>query len=193
MPSSDRSDHGTADRTRPAFTVPGQPGGRQPNFVVREARLPIGDDYVIELDPGGRVFVVDGKLLSVRASLTIKDIDGVEAFHIQGTLLGVNNVLTVSRHGAKIATVRKQPPEAGHEQYVVELPGSEYVEVLGSPAQRAYKLAFHDYVVASIVHTWMPIGSGFRVHIMPGQDDGVVLAVVICLDVMSRHEREADH
>jgi len=193
MPSSDRSEHGTADPTRQPFTVPRQPSDRQSKFVVREARLPIGDDYVIELDPGGRVFVVDGKLLSVRASLTVKDIDGVEVFHMQGSLLDVNNVLTVSRHGAKIATVRRQTSEAGHEEYVVELPSSEYVEVIGRPAERAYKLTFHDCVVASIAHMWMPIGKGFRVQIAPGQDDGVVLAVAVCLDVMSRHEREAGH
>jgi uncharacterized protein YxjI len=193
MPSSDRSDQGTADRTRQAFTVPKPSRDRQPRFVVREARLPIGDDYVIELDPGGRVFDVDGKLVSMRASLTIKDIDGVEAFHIQGTLLDVNNVLTISRQGAKVVTVRRQTPEAGHEEYVVDLPGSEHVEVVGRPAERDYKLTFRGYVVASIAHMWMPIGSGFRVQIAPGQDDGVVLAVAVCLDVMSRHEREGGH
>jgi uncharacterized protein YxjI len=191
MPSSDRNDHGTADQRRQAFTVPSQSHDRQSRFLVREARLPIGDDYVIELDPGGRVYAVDGKLLSMRASLTIKDVDGVEAFHIQGTLLDVNNVLTITRHGATVATVRGRTPEAGHQEYVVELPDSEDVEVSGSPAERAYKLTFRDHVVASIVHSWMPLRGGFRVQIMPGQDDSVVLAVVVCLDVMSRHEREA--
>src|SRR4051812_30011997 len=122
MPSSNRSDHGTADQRRHAFTVPSQPRDKQSRFLVREARLPIGDDYVIELDPGGRVYVVDGKLLSMRASLTIKDIDGAEVFQIHGTLLDVNNVLSVTRHGATVATVRSRTPAADHQEYVVELP-----------------------------------------------------------------------
>jgi uncharacterized protein YxjI len=58
--------------------------------------------------------------------------------------------------------------------------------VVGSPAERAYKLTFHDAVVASIAHMWSPLGGGFRVQIEPGQDNGVVLAVTVCLDVMSR-------
>ena len=193
MTSSDRNNHGTPDRTRHPFSVPKQPRERHPNYHVRESRLAIGDDYVVERDSGGRLFVVDGRFLRIRESLTIKDTGGAEVFHIQGTLLDVNNVLTVSRQGAKVATVRRRKPEAGHEEYLVELPGSEHVEVVGRPAEREYKLTFHGYVVASIAHMWMPMSSGFRVQIAPGQDDGVVLAVAVCLDVMSRHEREASH
>jgi uncharacterized protein YxjI len=189
MPSPDRNDHGTADRTRHAFTVPMEPRERHPNYHVRESRLPIGDDYVVEHDSGGRLFVVDGRFLRIRESLTIKDTSGAEVFHVQGTLLGVKNVLTLSRAGVVVATVRKQTPEAGPEQYVVDLPRSERVEVIGSPADRAYSLSYSGYPVATISHAWIPLGSGYRVQIAPEQDDGVVLAVTVCLDVMSRRPR----
>jgi uncharacterized protein YxjI len=189
MSSSDRTEHGTADRSQHAFTVPKETRDRYPNYLVREARVPIGDDYVIEQDPGGTLFVVDGKLLRIRESLTIRDTQGAEVYHIQGTLLGVKNVLALSRAGATIATVRKQAPESGQEQYVVELPGSEHVEVIGSPADRAYSLNYRGYTVATIAHRRMPLGSGYRVQIAPQQDDGVVLAVTVCLDVMSRPSR----
>src|SRR5688500_7494886 len=119
MPSSDRSNHGTTDRTRHAFAVPTEPRERHPNYHVRESRLAIGDDYVIEHDPGGRLLVVDGRFLRIRESLTIKDTTGAEVFHAQGTLLGVKNVLTLSRDGVVVATVRNQTPESGPEQYVV--------------------------------------------------------------------------
>jgi uncharacterized protein YxjI len=153
---------------------------------VRETHLPIGDDYVIELDPGGRAFVVDGKLFLVRESLTIKNVDGEEVLHVQGTVLDAKNVLSVSRRGVKIATVRKQTPEPDHVEYVVELPEAESVEVLGDPAKRKYKLSYRGAVVATITRTRLPFSTGFRVQIAPGQDDEVVLAVTVCLDVMSR-------
>jgi uncharacterized protein YxjI len=186
MSRSDRSSHRTPDQTRPAFSVPSDPRDRHPNYLVREARLPIGDDYVVERDPEGQVFVVDGRLLRIRESLTIKDTTGAEVFHVQGTLLGAKNVLTLSRAGAVAATVRRQTPDSGPEQYVVELPRSERVEVVGSPEDRAYSLSYRGCVVATISHAWMPLSSGYRVQIAPEQDDGVVLAVTICLDVMSR-------
>jgi uncharacterized protein YxjI len=166
--------------------VPREPGERHPNFLVREARLPIGDDYTIDVDSGGRLFDVDGRLLQIRESLTIKDTTGAEVFHIQGTLLGVKNVLALSRARVAVATIRKQKSESGPELYVVELPGSERVEVIGSPADRAYSLSYRGHIVATVSHAWMPIGSGYRVQIAPEQDDGVVLAVTVCLDVMSR-------
>jgi uncharacterized protein YxjI len=189
MPSSDQSNPEAADRPRHAFAVPKEPRERHPNYHVRESRLAIGDDYVVERDPGGRIFVVDGRFLRVRESLTIKDIHGAEAFQVQGTLLGVKNVLKLSRGGAVIATVRKQTPESGPEQYVVDLPGSERVEVIGSPADRAYSLSYRGYLVATVTHAWMPLGSGYRVQVAPEQDDDVVLAVTVCLDVMSRRPR----
>ena len=172
--------------------MPSEPHDRHPRFLVREARLPIGDDYVIELDPGGRVYVVDGKLLRVRASLTIKDVDGAEVFHIQGTLLDVNNVLTISRDGATVATVRSRTPESGHQEYVVELPGSERRRGVTAARRIARtSLTYSGHVVAYDRPAGCRSDGGFRVQIMPGQDDSVVLAVIICLDVMSRHEREA--
>jgi len=189
MASSDRSNHETPDRTRHAFFVPREPREKRPNYQVRESRLPIGDDYVVEHDPGGRLFVVDGRFLRIRESLTIKDTSGAEVFHVQGTLLGVRNLLTLSRDGVVVATVRKQTPESDLEQYVVELPRSERVEVIGSPADRAYSLSYSGYLVATISHATIPLGSGYRVQIAPEQDDGVVLAVTICLDVMSRRPR----
>jgi uncharacterized protein YxjI len=186
MPPSDRVDH--------PFSVPKAADTKQPRFLVREAHLPIGDDYVIELDPGGRAYVVDGKLLSARESLTIKNIDGDEVLHLQGTFLGARKVLAVSRHGDKVVTVRRQEaeaghqaPEAGHDEYVVELPDGESVEVVGNPADRKYELRYRGHVVATIAHAWMPLTSGYRVQIASGQDDGVVLAVTVCLDVISRH------
>jgi uncharacterized protein YxjI len=190
MPGTDRSTHGTPGKTQRPFNVPSQPRERHPNYQVRESRLPIGDDYVIDHDPGGRLFVVDGRLLRVRESLRITDTEGAEVFKLQGTVLGLKNVLTVSREGVEIATVRKQTPqESGPEQYVVELPRSEHVEVIGKPADRAYNLSYSGHVVATITHARMALASGYRVQIAPEQDDAVVLAVTICLDVMSRPTR----
>jgi uncharacterized protein YxjI len=153
---------------------------------VRETHLPIGQDNVNELDHGGRAFEVDGKLFLVRESLTIKNVDGEEVLHVQGTVLDAKNVLSVSRHDVKIATVRKRMPEPDHVEYVVELPEAESVEVLGDPAKRKYKLSYRGAVVATITRTRLPFSTGFRVQIAPGQDDEVVLAVTVCLDVMSR-------
>lgn len=186
MPPSDRPNPPTAERSQPPFTVPSAPGTRYLRFLVRETHLPIGDDYVIDLDPGGRAFLVDGKLLRVRESLTIKNVDGDEVLHVQGTFLEVRNALTVSRHGVQITTVRKQMAEPDHVEYTVELPETESVEVIGDPAKRKYKLSYRGAIVATITRTRLPFSSGFRVQIPPGQDDEVVLAVTVCLDVMSR-------
>jgi len=186
MSASDRIEHDTADGTRSAFTVPTEPRDRHSTYLVREARLPIGADYVIELDPGDTVYTVDGKLVRVRESLTIKDIDGNEVFHVQGTVLGGKTVLKVTRQGDGVAVVQKLTPEPDREEYVVELPRSERVDVVGSPADRAYSLSYRDVNVATITHARMALSSGYRVKIAPEQDDSVVLAVTICLDVMSR-------
>src|SRR5436190_18053367 len=112
MASSDPRNHGTPDRSRQPFSMPTKPRDRHPKYQVRESRLPIGDDYVVEHDPGGRLFVVDGRFLRVRESLTIRDTNGAEVFHIQGTLLDVKNLLTLSRNGVVVATVRKQTRES---------------------------------------------------------------------------------
>src|SRR5215467_610821 len=174
MPPSDRSQHQTTDRSQPPFTVPSPSAGSKSKFLVRESHLPVGDDYVIELDPGDRVYDVDGQFLRVRESLTIKNIDGDEVLHIQGTLLDVKRVLNILRQGAAVATVRKQTPETGPDVYVVELPEDERVEVRGDPSSRKYELSYRDSVVAKISRAWIPLSKGYRVQVAPGQDGAVV-------------------
>jgi uncharacterized protein YxjI len=186
MHTPEYNNQATADRLGHPFTVPRGPLDSHPHYLVREANLPLGDDYVIEREPGGRVFVVDGKLLRVRESVTIRDKHGTESCHIRGTLLGVKNVLKISRDDATIATVRMQASESAPVRYAVELPQGESVTVTGSPADRAYTLSYGGYIVATITSAWMPMTRGYRVLIAPEQDNLVVLAVTICLDVMSR-------
>jgi uncharacterized protein YxjI len=183
---SHRHERDAVDQAQRAFAVPRETGPRRRGFLVWEKRLPIGNDYVIELDPGGPVFHVDGRLLRVRESLTITDEHGAEALRIQGQLLDARNVLAVVRDGVTLATVRKQADEAGGELYVVDLPGAERVEVLGDPAERAYRLAYRTAIVATISKAWRPLRTGYHARVVSEQDDAVVLAVTVCLDVMSR-------
>jgi uncharacterized protein YxjI len=58
--------------------------------------------------------------------------------------------------------------------------------VSGSPEGRTYRLIQGGRPIATTSKAWVPLGKGYRADIEPSQDDALVLAITVCLDVMSR-------
>jgi hypothetical protein len=52
-------------------------------YQLRQRRISIGDDYIIENDRGERVFKLDGKALRIRKTILFEGMDGRELCKIQ--------------------------------------------------------------------------------------------------------------
>jgi uncharacterized protein YxjI len=182
--------HGDEQASPPVPPNPFEPlataNDHEARYLVKEASLPIGYDYVVEDDQGDVAFKVDGKLLRIRETLIVNDAAGREILAIRGTLLGVKEVLNISRDDTTIATVRKARPEPGRDEYFAEVPRKDRIEVIGNPAEHAYSLNYQGYTIATTSRPRLSLGGGYHVNVAIGQDHGVLLAITVCLDVMSR-------
>ena len=101
-------------------------------YQVREKMFSIGDDFWVTDDQGNRVFLVDGKALSLRQTFELKDAAGAIVASIHKKLLAMRDSLEIERDGQVIATVRKALVSPLHHRSVVELADGGEWEAVGN-------------------------------------------------------------
>jgi uncharacterized protein YxjI len=164
----------------------GAPGTR---YLLREKLLSLGDDFWIENDRGERVFKVDDKVLRARDTVVIKDTDGKELFKLQKRLLRARDTMAIERGGDKVATVKKAFVTPLRDRFTVDLEGGGDMEVEGNILDHEYQITRGGIPVANISKRWFRVRDSYGVAVVGGQDDALVLAVTVCIDHLTSHDR----
>jgi uncharacterized protein YxjI len=165
----------------------GAPAGTR--YLLREKLLSLGDDFWIENDRGERVFKVDDKVLRARDTVVIKDTDGKELFKLQKRLLRARDTMAIERGGDKVATVKKAFVTPLRDRFTVDLEGGGELEVEGNILDHEYQITRGGIPVANISKRWFRVRDSYGVAVVGGQDDALVLAITVCIDHLTSHDR----
>ena len=165
----------------------GAPAGTR--YLLREKLLSLGDDFWIENDRGERIFRVDDKVLRARDTVLIKDAHGEELLKLQKRLLRARDTMAIERGGDKIATVKKAIIAPLRDRFTIELADGGSLEAQGSILDHEYQVTRDGIPVANISKRWFRVRDSYGVAIVPGQDDALVLAVTVCIDHLTHHDR----
>jgi uncharacterized protein YxjI len=150
-------------RARRAEAPEGAPAGTR--YLLREKLLTFGDDFWIEDDRGERIFLVDDKVLRVRDTMAIE------------------------RDGDKVATVRKALITPLRDRFTVDLEDGGRLEVEGDILDHEYQITRDGIPVANISKRWFRVRDTYGVAIVPGRNDALVLAITVCIDHLTEHDR----
>jgi uncharacterized protein YxjI len=165
----------------------GAPAGTR--YLLREKLLSLGDDFWIENDRGERIFKVDDKVLRVRDTVVIKDADGKELLKLQKRLLRARRTMAIERGDDTVATVKKALITPLRDRFTVELEGGGELDVEGNILDHEYQVTRDGVPVANISKRWFRVRDTYGVAVAPGQDDALVLAVTVCIDHLTEHDR----
>ena len=158
-------------------------------YLLREKLLTFGDDFWIENDRGERIFLVDDKVLRVRDTVVIKDAGGNELLKLQKRLLRARDTMAIERGGDKVATVKKAFVTPLRDRFTVDLEGGGDMEVEGNILDHEYQITRGGIPVANISKRWFRVRDSYGVAVVGGQDDALVLAVTVCIDHLTSHDR----
>ncbi|HEX7149799.1 MAG TPA: LURP-one-related family protein [Actinomycetota bacterium] len=158
-------------------------------YLLREKLLSFGDDFWIENDRGERIFKVDDKVLRARDTVIIKNADGDELLKLQKRLLRARDTMAIERGNDKVATVKKALVTPMRDRFTVELEGGGELEVEGNLLDHEYQITRDGIPVANISKRWFRVRDSYGVAVAPGQDDALVLAVTVCIDHLTDHDR----
>jgi uncharacterized protein YxjI len=156
-------------------------------YAVREKLFSIGSDFWITDDRGDRVFLVDGKALSLRQTFELKDASGQILAAVHKKLIAIRDTMEIE-HDGQVATVRKALISPLHHRSAVELADGSQLEAVGSILDKEFDILAGGQPIAHISRSWFRIRDTYGVDIAPGQNDALILSIAVCLDRIHHDE-----
>jgi uncharacterized protein YxjI len=184
-----REDRREERREGPGGPGPGGGGGAN-RYQMTQRMLSIGDDFWIENERGEKVYKVDGKALRVRQTLIFEDRTGRELCKIQERMLRIKDSMEIEdANGQQIAMVKKALITPLRERWTVNLRGGPDLEIQGNILDHEYRIERGRDRVAEVSKKWFRLRDSYGVEIDPGQDDILILAATVAVDMMAHPAR----
>ena len=158
-------------------------------YKIRQNLISIGDDFWIENEEGKKVFKVDGKVLRIRKTLMFEDMNGKKLAQIQERLLTIKDTMVVEdADGRDIATIKKALIAPFRDKWDVKVKNGPDLDVQGNILDFEYTIKQGRDKVAEISKKWFRLTDTYGVEIEPGQNDVLILAVAIAVDMMAHDD-----
>jgi uncharacterized protein YxjI len=159
-------------------------------YLIRERFFRLGEDSDITDEQGLPVFQVDGKVLTLHDRLVLRDPNGQEVAEVHRKLVALRPTYEVSVGGREVAEVRKHLFTPFGDRFTIDLPGPDDMEMTGDLLDHEFTIGRGDQTVATISKRWFSMRDTYAVDIVPGQDDLLILASVLALDLAEDRERQ---
>ena len=157
-------------------------------YIVREKFFHFGEDSTITDDRGNPLYIADGKVLTLHNTVVIRDLQGNELATIKRQLLAFALTYHITRHGQDDAVIRKKIFSPFIQRYTVDIPGPDDLSVTGSLLEHNYTIERRGQTVAVVSKRWVSLTETYGVETAPGEDDILILATVIAMDLAQDQE-----
>jgi uncharacterized protein YxjI len=161
-------------------------------YLIRERLFRLGEDSDITDEQGRPVLQVDGKVLSLRKRLVVRDPEGREVAQVQRKLIAMRPTYEISIAGRRAAEVRKRLFTPFGDRFTIDVPGPNDLEMEGDLLDHEFTIRRGGQTVATVSKRWFSMRDTYAVDIAAGQDDLLLLAGVLALDLAEAQER-AEH
>jgi uncharacterized protein YxjI len=158
-------------------------------YLIRERFFRLGEDSDITDEQGRPVFHVDGKVLSLRNRLVIRDPEGREVAQVHRKLAALRPTYKVIIGGEDAAEVRKRMFTPFGDRFTIDVPGPDDLEMAGDLFDHEFTIRRGDQVVATVSKRWFSMRDTYAVDVAAGQDSLLILASVLALDLAEDQER----
>ena len=159
-------------------------------YQMRQKMVAIGNDFWIENEHGQKVFKVDGKALRVRDTLKFEDAHGNELCKIQERMLRVKDSMEIEGPGGeRLAMVKKAIITPVRDRWTVKIKNGPDLDVQGNILDHEYRIGEGRDRVAEVSKKWFRVRDTYGVEIAEGQDDILILATTVAIDMMAHPGR----
>jgi uncharacterized protein YxjI len=160
-------------------------------YLIRERFFRLGEDSEITDDQGRSVLVVDGKVLSLRDRLVLRDPEGREVAQVQRKLVALRPTYEISAGGQEVAEVRKHFFTPFGDRFTIDIPGPGDLEMEGNLFDHEFTIRRGGQTVATVSKRWFSLRDTYAVDVAQGEDELLILASVLALDLAEDRERRA--
>jgi uncharacterized protein YxjI len=162
-------------------------------YLMKQKFWSWGDDFTIKDENDHDVFLVDGRAFSWGDKLSFQDMQGNELAFIRQKLLSWGPTYEISRGDALLAVVKKQLFTFFRCKFSVDVPGPDDLEAQGDFLDHEYTLERHGRAVAQVSKRWFSWTDSYGIEIVDGEDDVLILATAVVIDMVCHQESKKNH
>ena len=152
-------------------------------YVIRERMCRMGEDSDITDEAGQPVLHVDGKVMSLHNRLVLQDPSGREAGQVHRKLAALRPAYEITIGGKDVAEVRKHLFTPFGDRFTIDVRGAGDLEINGDLLSHEFTIERDGQTVAAISRRWLTVTTSYTVNVAPGEDDVLILASVLALDL----------
>jgi uncharacterized protein YxjI len=152
-------------------------------YVIREKMFRLGEDSEITNESGQPVLQVEGKIMSLHQRLFLRDPAGREVAQVHRKLVAFRPTYEITIDGKNVAEVRQRLFTPFHERLIIDLPGAGDMEVSGDLLSHEFTIQRDGQTVATVSKRWLSLTASYAVDVAPGENDLLILATVLALDL----------
>jgi uncharacterized protein YxjI len=160
-------------------------------YTMKQKLFCWGDDFTIKNESGEDAFFVDGKAFSLGNKLSFQDMQKTELAFIRQKLLAWGPTYEITRNGVVAAVVKKHLFTFLRCKFTVDVPGPDDLEAEGSFLDMEYKFTRAGQLVAEVSKRWFSFTDTYGVDIEDGEDDLLVLASAVVIDMICHGDQKS--
>jgi uncharacterized protein YxjI len=157
-------------------------------YLIREQPFRLGEHAEVTDESGQAVLQVDGKVFSLHNQLTVRDRFGTEVAEIRRKAVALSPTYRITMRGEQVAEVHKRLGHPFGDQFTVQIAGSDDLDVVGDLLDHEFTVQRGDEVAATVSRRWLSLQDTYAVSVAAGQDDFLILAIVLALDLAEQQE-----
>ena len=152
-------------------------------YVIREKMFRLGEDSDITNESGELVLQADGKIMSLHQRLILRDPAGREVAQVHRKLVAFRPTYEITIDGKNVAEVRQHLLTPFHERLTIDVPGAGDMEISGDLLGHEFTIQRDGQTAATISKRWLSLTASYAVDVAPGENDLLILATVLALDL----------
>jgi uncharacterized protein YxjI len=158
-------------------------------YVIRERFFGLGEDSDVTDEAGRTVLRVDGKVLTLRDTLVLRNPAGEEVARVRRRLIALRPTYEVTAGGQELAEMRKHFFTPFGDRFTIDVPGPDDLELRGNFLDHEFTIQRGGQTVATVSKRWFSLRDTYGVEIAEGENPLVLLACVLALDLAEDRER----
>ncbi len=157
-------------------------------YVMKQKLWAIGADFTIKDESGRECFFVDGKVLTLRDTLSFQDMQGNEICFIQRKLLSWGPTYEIYHASQLVAVVKESVFTLLGHRFYVDVEGPDDIEAKGNLTNQEYAFTRGGRQLAQVSKAWFSWTDTYGVDIASGQDDALILAATVVIERCSQEQ-----
>lgn len=168
-----------------------QPPGGVNRYLMRQRMFALGQDFFINNAAGEPCFKIDGKVRLIKESLKFRDMQGNLLYKLDEKVLRIHESFDILKQDGQLAAkVHNAIIDPLRERFKIEIPGGQDMMTMGKVLWAQYDILRNQQQVAKISKQFSWIGRDqYVVDVMQGEDDCLILAITVVIDMMVSNGR----